>query len=106
MFIELSDVALILFFAVGVCWWWRAHAVKEMVLNIVRKHCKEMDVQLLDDTVVLRGFWFKRDANQSLRIRRSYEFEFTTTGDERYHGNAVVLGMRLEAIQLEPHRLN
>lgn len=106
MFIELSDIALILVVAVVVYWCWRAYAVKEMVLRIVRKHCKEMDVQLLDDTVVLRGLWLKRDGDNSLRVRRSYEFEFTSTGDERYHGSAVVLGLRLEAIQLEPHRLN
>lgn len=106
MFIELSDIVIILALGVAVYWWWRAYAVKEMVLRIVRKHCKEMDVQLLDDSVVLRGFWFKRDAENALRVRRSYEFEFTSTGDERYHGSAVVLGLRLEAIQLEPHRLN
>lgn len=106
MFIELTDIALILGLAMVAFWWWRAHAVKEMVLRIVRKHCKDMDVQLLDDTVVLRGLWLKRDGDNSLRVRRSYEFEFTSTGDERYHGSAVVLGLRLEAIQLEPHRLN
>lgn len=106
MFIELSDLALVLILVVIAYWCWRAYAVKEMVLRIVRKHCKEMDVQLLDDSVVLRGLWFKRDTDNALRVRRSYEFEFTSTGDERYHGSAVVLGMRLEAIQLEPHRLN
>ena len=106
MFIELSDLAIVLGLAVIVYWYWRAYAVKEMVLRIVRKHCQEMNVQLLDDSVVLRGLWFKRDAHDALRVRRSYEFEFTSTGDERYHGSAVVLGLRLEAIQLEPHRLN
>ncbi len=106
MFIELSDLVIVLMLATIAYWWWRAYAVKEMVLRIVRKHCREMDVQLLDDTVVLRGFWFRRDVDKVLRVRRSYEFEFTSTGDERYHGNAVVLGLRLEAIHLEPHRLN
>lgn len=106
MFIELSDIVILLVLVVAAYWWWRAYAVKEMVLRIVRKHCKDMDVQLLDDSVVLRGLWFKRDADNSLCVRRSYEFEFTSTGDERYHGSAVVLGLRLEAIQLEPHRLN
>lgn len=106
MYIELSDITIVLVLAVGAYWWWRAYAVKEMVLNIVRRHCKEMSVQLLDDSVVLRGLWLKRDAHGALKVRRSYEFEFTSTGDERYHGDAVVLGLRLETIQLEPHRLN
>lgn len=106
MFLELSDIALTLALCVGAYWWWRAYAVKEMVLQIVRKHCKAMDVQLLDDTVVLRGLWLKRDAHGTLRVRRSYVFEFTSTGDERYRGDVVVLGRNLETIQLEPHRLN
>ncbi len=106
MAIELGDIAVILALATAAYWWWRAYAVKEMVLRIVRKHCQSMEVQLLDDSVVLRGVWFKRDADKQLRIRRSYEFEFTSTGDERYQGSAIVLGMRLESIHLEPHRLN
>jgi hypothetical protein len=104
--IELTDIALVLALCAGAYWWWRAYAVKESVLQIVRRHCKAMDVQLLDDTVALRGMWLKRDAHGSLRVRRSYVFEFTSTGDERYHGDAVMLGLYLETIQLEPHRLN
>lgn len=106
MAIELSDLALVFALIVGAYWAWRAYAVKEMVLHIVRKHCVAMDVQLLDDSAVLRGFWWKRDARGTLRIRRSYDFEFTSTGDERYSGSVVMLGLQLEAIQLEPHRLN
>lgn len=106
MYLELTDIAIALVLCIAVYWWWRAHAVKEILVGIVRKHCLAMDVQLLDDTVVLRGFWFKRDAQGHLRVLRSYTFEFTSTGDDRYHGSAVVLGQRLETIQLEPHRLN
>ena len=106
MTIELSDIVLLLVFAAGVYWWWHAHAVKEAVLRAVRKHCREYGVQLLDETAVLRGLWFRRDASGVLRVRRSYTFEFTSTGDERYHGAVVVLGAAIETIQLEPHRLN
>jgi hypothetical protein len=63
-------------------------------------------VQLLDDSVVLRGFWLQRDPRGALRVRRSYLFEFTSTGNERYHGCTVMLGRRVETIQLAPHRLN
>ncbi len=106
MFLELSDIAIVMALCVGAYWWWRAYAVKEMVLRIVRKHCQSMGVQLLDDSAVLRGLWLKRDAGGSLRVRRYYAFEFTSTGDERYNGSVVMLGLRLESIQLDPHRLN
>lgn len=104
--LELTDIALCFALITAAYWWWRAYAVKEAALRSVRSHCKSFNVQLLDDSVVLRGLWFKRDARGNLRVRRSYVFEFTSTGDERYHGCVVMLGPAIESIQLEPHRLN
>lgn len=106
MNLELGDIALLLLFTTGVYWWWRAQAVKEVALRVAREHCRSLDVQLLDESVVLRGFWLKRDTGGTLCVRRSYVFEFTSTGDDRYHGCVVMLSMTMETIQLEPHRLN
>ncbi len=106
MNLELGDVVLLMLVAFAATWWWRGYAVKEVALRATRDHCRAMQVQLLDESVVMRGFWFKRDAQGSLRVRRSYEFEFTSTGDERYAGCTVMLGPRVESIQLQPHRLN
>ncbi|MDB6062319.1 MAG: hypothetical protein JWM78_2422 [Verrucomicrobiaceae bacterium] len=103
---ELGDATLLIVFVFAIVWWWRGYAVKEVALRATRQHCKELQVQLLDDSVVMRGLWLKRDARGSLCVRRSYMFEFTSTGDERYHGCAVMLGPQLESIQLQPHRLN
>ena len=80
--------------------------MKELALRATKKYCKDMDVELLDDTVVLRGFWLKRDSGSHIRMWRSFDFEFTTTGDERYPGRIVLLGQTIENIQLAPHRLN
>ena len=106
MYIELTDIALIMLLAAGAYWWWRGYAVKEVALRAAREHCRSFDVQLLDESVVMRGLWLKRDASGTLRVRRSFTFEFTSTGDERYHGDVVMLGPRLEMVQLEPHRFN
>ena len=103
---DLGDAFLIILFASAVAWWWRGYAVKEVALQATRAHCREMQVQLLDESVVMCGLWFRRDAGGSLRVRRSFEFEFTSTGDERYHGCTVTLGPRVESIQLQPHRLS
>jgi hypothetical protein len=104
--IDLGDVFLLLLFATAAAWWWRGYAVKEVALRATRQHCAQMQVQLLDESVVMRGLWFKRDGGGSLRVRRSFEFEFTSTGDDRYHGCTVMLGQRVESIQLQLHRLN
>ena len=106
MALDLVDVILFGALALIGVFFWQSQAVKEVALRSTRDYCASMGVQLLDDSVVLRGFWFKRDSRGELRVRRSYLFEFTSTGDERYHGGTVMLGSRVETIQLAPHRLN
>lgn len=102
---ELSDVVLLLVLVFAGYFWWRAHAVKEIALAQTRRHCRAFDVQLLDESVVLRGVWLKRDGG-TWRLRRSYWFEFATTGEQRYHGVTMMMGARVESIQLEPHRID
>ena len=85
---------------------WKAHGMKEQALSASKRYCQQADVQLLDDSVVLKGFWFKRDTQGKLRWWRSYLFEFTVTGAERYQGKTVLLGGKILSIQLEVHRLH
>jgi len=89
----------------GLWYWWRAKGVKEIATEVIKRHCKEMDVQLLDDSVVLRGYWFKRNAEGRLRAWRAYNFEFTSTGVDRFNGRIVLLGTQVLDVQLEPHRV-
>ncbi|MEE8057973.1 MAG: DUF3301 domain-containing protein, partial [Pseudomonadales bacterium] len=78
----------------------------QIALQVTKKYCKKMDVQLLDDGLVLRGFWLKRDSRGSIHLWRSYNFEFTSTGNDRYSGQIILLGRFVENIHLDPHRLN
>lgn len=103
---DLLDVAIFALFVIFLMLWWNAQGIKQRALQAIKAHCKTMDVQLLDDGVVLHGFWFKRDSRGSLHLWRSYDFEFTATGNERYRGQIVLLGRRVENIRLQPHRLN
>lgn len=104
--LELSDLAL--FF--GLLWFgWYALQVaklKEATLQLVLRRCEADGVQLLDSTVVLRKLGLARDASGWLRLRRIYTFEFTATGADRYPGMVSMLGGRLEAMDLAPHRIH
>lgn len=104
--IELSDLFWLLALGAIGMYWWHAHAVKEYALQITRKRCQDFDVQLLDDTVVLRGLWLRRGDDGAVHWWRSYLFEFTATGDDRYPGSVEMLGRRVIALELAPHRLN
>ncbi|WP_339897411.1 DUF3301 domain-containing protein [uncultured Gilvimarinus sp.] len=87
-------------------YWWRALQSKAVALGYAQRHCKEMDVQLLDQSVYLRRLWFKRNSRGALSLWRAFYFEFTSTGEDRYSGRVVMLGRRVEAVQLDPHRVH
>ena len=104
MFIELTDLLLLTLVASIIYLWYRGLAVRERALKAVENYCTKLDLQLLDQNVSLRGLWLKRDDRGRLVPWRRYQFEFTTTGDQRYRGQVVLLGSRLESITSEAHK--
>ena len=85
--------------------WWQSDKVKALALSHVYRYCKNQNLQLLDQTMVLKGVWMERDEEGSLGIRRRYTFEFTSTGEVRNHGKVEIFGRRLVNLELEPHIL-
>ncbi|AFU98928.1 DUF3301 domain-containing protein [Simiduia agarivorans] len=104
--LELTD----LLWVFGVFWFgWYALQVarlKELTLQAANRHCEQHGVQLLDATVALRKLAVARDSAGWLRIRRIYAFEFTATGEDRNNGFISLLGPKVEAIELAPHRIH
>lgn len=60
---------------------------------------------MLDGYVALNKLRLKRDESGKIRIWRSFLFEFTSTGEERYDGQITLLGVKILSIQLDPHRI-
>lgn len=100
----LSTITWLFIAGFAIWYWWRAKAIKDDVLAAAKNYCKRMDVMLLDDAVYLRGLWFKRDQRGKVRVWRRFLFDFTTTGEERYLGRVIMLGQRVENIELQAHR--
>jgi hypothetical protein len=100
-----SVLWLTLFFLV-IYYWYGALQVKARAFAAARKHCEEMDVQMLDESVYLRRIWFKRNAAGKLSLWRAFYFEFTTNGGDRNLGRVILLGAQITEIQLDPHRLH
>ncbi len=86
-------------------YWSNAMKARAIAFIAVNVHCQKMDVQLLDEYVALIGIWPKRDDDGKIKAWRSYQFEFTSTGDERYNGKVVMMGDKVLSIQLEPYRI-
>lgn len=104
--VDLADLATLTLLVAGVLYWWRAQGVRELAVNAVRAYCRAAEVQWLDETVALRGFWLKRNPKGRFCIWRSYNFEFTDTGEQRHQGRIILLGRQVEAIQLKPDWLH
>jgi len=81
---------------------WRLATIKEFAIVAAKKHCRDMDVQFLDGTVVQWGFRLRIRSWRPV-VLQSYNFEFPTTGEKRYLGWTTFRGRRMESMELQPH---
>ena len=86
-------------------YWWQSGLYKGRARDLATMHCQQLGLQLLDQSMVIVGFWPVRSHAGGLQFRRSYQFEFSSTGDRRYQGKLVLEGMNLKTIELEAYRL-
>lgn len=86
-------------------YWSSSMKAREIAFSAAVAHCQKMEVVLLDEYVALIGQWLKRDEQGRIKAWRSFQFEFSSTGDERYHGKVIMLGRNILSIQLEPYRI-
>jgi hypothetical protein len=84
---------------------WRSGQFKGRARSLAINHCKQLGLQLLDDSMVITGLWPVRSAAGSLVFRRRFRFEFASVGDRRYQGEVIMIGMRLMHIELETYKL-
>ena len=100
---ELAAIALV---AAAIWLWIDSLRARESAVAAGREACARYGVQLLDETVACARLRVARDENGRLRLRRTYVFEFSETGNNRRHGAVVLLGARVEDMQMEPYQVN
>jgi hypothetical protein len=85
-----------------VAWLWNdTLKAREQLLSRCRRACRDMNVQFLDETVACRRVRLKRSARGQLALARTYTFEFSADGKDRWPGRAVLLGRKIETLQME-----
>ena len=99
---ELIAIVLI---AAGALIWIDSLRARERALAAGREACERYGVQLLDETVAFATLRLGRNDEGRVRLRRTYTFEFSDTGNNRRHGAIVMLGGELQDMQLEPYEL-
>lgn len=101
---SLGNLLWLVLAAMLAIYWWQSGLYKGRARELATAHCQQLGLQLLDQSMVIVGFWPVRDRSGRLVFRRSYQFEFSSTGDRRYQGKLVLEGILLKSIQLEVYR--
>lgn len=101
--LTLMDIVGLAVFGLLLIHWWRSRDAKAYALLYAAQRCQQLELQLLDQSIVLRKIRLQRSQAGWLQWRREYSFEFSSTGQERYPGSLTMLGNRLQGIELAAH---
>jgi hypothetical protein len=100
----MTETGLIIFALMmgALVWLWIASLrAREQALSVCRRLCKQLDLQLLDQTVALTGVRLGRDLHGRPCLLRRYGFEFSQDGQHRYSGRVFLHGARLMNCQFD-----
>ncbi|MBP3935140.1 MAG: DUF3301 domain-containing protein [Pseudomonas sp.] len=101
--LTLGNMFVLMLLAAGAAWLWHNHGLRERALERVKQHCKNLDIELLDENVALKKIGLIPDANGHKCLARVYNFEFTVTGDQRHTGTITQFGAHSVKIELPPY---
>ena len=101
---DFGTLLLLVLVALAGAYLWQSGVYKGRARELATAHCRELGLQLLDQSMVIVGFWPVRERGRWV-FRRRYQFEFSSIGDRRYQGRLELFGMRLESIELEAYKL-
>jgi hypothetical protein len=80
--------------------WWAQDRYRRRAFNLAKQACNQAGVQLLDDSVGLKGLRLRRVRGDFL-LERQFSFEFTPSGAARFAGRVVFSGAQVQAVDLD-----
>ena len=99
------EAAALVAIVVGALLWADSLRARERAVRAGRSACERYQLQFLDDTVSFARLRLARDEEGQVKIKRTYTFEFSDTGNNRRHGAIVMLGGQVSDLHLEPYRV-
>jgi hypothetical protein len=96
---DLSNLLLLLVLGAIVGLWLKLSVARERAIREARRQCQQHGLQLLDETVGLRGVRLRR-VNGLRRIERCYGFEVSIDGNDREPGRLWMLDDALSSLSL------
>ncbi len=96
---DFSNLLLLLLLVSVVGLWLKLSVARERAVQEARRQCQQHGLQLLDETVGLRGVGLRRVHGQR-RIERCYGFEVSIDGNDREPGRLWMIGSALSRLSL------
>lgn len=96
---DFSNLLLLLVFGAMIGLWLKLSVARERAVKEARRQCELHGLQLLDETVGLRGLRLCR-ANGLRRVERCYGFEVSIEGHDRAPGRLWMIGDVLSSLSL------
>ncbi|NOH98504.1 DUF3301 domain-containing protein [Vibrio sp. 99-70-13A1] len=101
---NLLAILLLCFFCF---FFWQQRRQSELAKSAIAKKCKQLDLQLL--SVAFNGHKLKMPDELAVKVKwrwhTVYQFEFSSLGDDCYHGKLVMIGFRPMHFELQPHKM-
>ena len=99
------EVLALLLIVAGALLWVDSLRARERAVSAGRNACERYELQFLDETVSFTRIRLARDDGGQVKIRRTYTFEFSDTGNNRRQGAIVMLGGDVADLHMEPFRI-
>ncbi len=89
--------------AAAVVWFWQdSLAARESANRAAKEACERLSLQFLDGTVAFARLALVRVGGGSLKLRRTYVFDYTATSIERRQGFVLLTGRQVESVGYAP----
>ena len=95
-----SGLLLLILLGLIVWFWQNTLRARELALQAARHACQSQQLQLLDGTVTLHRLVLRRSNRGYLTLQRTFQFSYSTEGDDRQTGFVITLGDLVEQVGL------
>lgn len=97
------EIPTLLVLAALVWLWFDSMRARERALALGKGACARDGLIFLDETVECVALGLGRNADGRVALRRTYNFEFSDTGNNRRSGSIVMLAGAVESLYTEPY---
>jgi len=90
-----SGLVFLILLGLLIWFWLDTLQVREVALHAARDICHHQQLQLLDATVTLQSLKLRRSVGR-LKWQRTFQFSYSSRGDNRDTGFIITLGNHVE----------